>query len=134
MRNCWSAAALPVLRASACPSDLPGSSGFSLWPTTAWTPPLSELKRPEREVLVSTIRQRSEKGFALRHGFEHALAHGAEAVMVVDADSIVSRQRGGPVQSAFIPAVRVAQCRYEMFSTTDRSSTRLAALAFAAST
>jgi cellulose synthase/poly-beta-1,6-N-acetylglucosamine synthase-like glycosyltransferase len=72
------------------------------------------------------------KGFALRHGFEYALAHGAEAVMVVDADSIVSPNAVGAVLAAVGPGgyARVAQCRYEMQSTTDKSSTRLAALAF----
>ena len=70
------------------------------------------------------------KGFALRHGFEHALSHGADAVMVVDADSIVSPNTVSAVQSAFATGARVVQCRYEMFSTTERSSTRLAALAF----
>jgi len=72
------------------------------------------------------------KGFALRHGFEYALAHGAEAVMVVDADSIVSPNTVGAVLAAVGPGgyARVAQCRYEMESTTDKSSTRLAALAF----
>jgi len=72
------------------------------------------------------------KGFALRHGFEYALAHGAEAVMVVDADSIVSPNTVGAVLAAVGPGgyARVVQCRYEMESTTDKSSTRLAALAF----
>jgi cellulose synthase/poly-beta-1,6-N-acetylglucosamine synthase-like glycosyltransferase len=70
------------------------------------------------------------KGFALRHGFAHALAAGANAVMVVDADSIVSPNTVSAVQAAFAAGARVTQCRYEMESTTDRSSTRLAALAF----
>jgi cellulose synthase/poly-beta-1,6-N-acetylglucosamine synthase-like glycosyltransferase len=70
------------------------------------------------------------KGFALRHGFERALASGAGAVMVVDADSTVSLNSVGTVLSAFAAGARVVQCRYEMFSTTERSSTRLAALAF----
>jgi len=70
------------------------------------------------------------KGFALRYGFEHALATGARAVMVVDADSTVSSNAVGEVLSAFADGYRVLQCRYEMVSTTNRSSTRLAALAF----
>jgi cellulose synthase/poly-beta-1,6-N-acetylglucosamine synthase-like glycosyltransferase len=70
------------------------------------------------------------KGFALRHGFQHALAAGATAVMVVDADSTVSTNAIGVVRSAIAAGARVVQCRYEMFSTTERSSTRLAALAF----
>jgi len=81
------------------------------------------------EVLEYNDPTAKGKGFALRYGFEHALAQGASAVMVVDADSIVSANTVDAVQLAFASGARVVQCRYEMFSTTDRSSTRLAALA-----
>jgi cellulose synthase/poly-beta-1,6-N-acetylglucosamine synthase-like glycosyltransferase len=81
------------------------------------------------EVLVFNDPTAVGKGFALRHGFQKALDSGAEAVMVVDADSIVSLNAIGEVEAAFRDGARVLQCRYEMFSTTDRSSTRLAALA-----
>lgn len=82
------------------------------------------------EALVFNDPTASGKGFALRYGFEHALANGADAVMVVDADSTVSSNAVTAVLSAFASGARVVQCRYEMFSTTERSSTRLAALAF----
>jgi cellulose synthase/poly-beta-1,6-N-acetylglucosamine synthase-like glycosyltransferase len=82
------------------------------------------------EVLVYNDPAASGKGFALRHGFEHALAKGAEAVMVVDADSVVSANTVDAIRSAIASGARVAQCRYEMESTTTKSSTRLAALAF----
>jgi cellulose synthase/poly-beta-1,6-N-acetylglucosamine synthase-like glycosyltransferase len=82
------------------------------------------------EVLVYNDPTASGKGFALRHGFEHALSTGAGAVMVVDADSTVSPNTVAAVLSAFNSGAHVVQCRYEMFSTTDRSSTRLSALAF----
>jgi cellulose synthase/poly-beta-1,6-N-acetylglucosamine synthase-like glycosyltransferase len=82
------------------------------------------------EVLVYNDPDAKGKGFALRHGFAHALAAGADAVMVVDADSIVSANTVSAVHVAFAAGARVVQCRYEMESTTDRSSTRLAALAF----
>ena len=81
------------------------------------------------EVLVYNDPSAVGKGFALRHGFEFALAHGADAVMVVDADSVVSKNTIEAVQAAISNGTRVVQCRYEMQSTTDRSSTRLAALA-----
>src|SRR5271155_3144507 len=42
------------------------------------------------EVLVYNDPTAVGKGFALRHGFGHALSTGAGAVMVVDADSTVS--------------------------------------------
>jgi len=82
------------------------------------------------EVLVYNDATATGKGFALRRGFEHALSTGANAVMVVDADSVVTPNAVGSVISAFASGARVVQCRYEMFSTTDRASTRLAALAF----
>jgi cellulose synthase/poly-beta-1,6-N-acetylglucosamine synthase-like glycosyltransferase len=82
------------------------------------------------EVLVYNDPYAVGKGFALRHGFEYALSSGAGAVMIVDADSIVSLNAVSAVRAAFATGERVVQCRYEMESTTDRSSTRLAALAF----
>jgi cellulose synthase/poly-beta-1,6-N-acetylglucosamine synthase-like glycosyltransferase len=81
-------------------------------------------------VLVYNDPTATGKGFALRRGFEHALSTGADAVMVVDADSTVTPNAVGSVLSAIASGARVVQCRYEMFSTTDRASTRLAALAF----
>jgi cellulose synthase/poly-beta-1,6-N-acetylglucosamine synthase-like glycosyltransferase len=69
------------------------------------------------------------KGFALRYGFTQALAAGADAVMVVDADSVVSPNTVSEVRDAFEAGARVVQCRYAMESASERSSTRLAALA-----
>jgi cellulose synthase/poly-beta-1,6-N-acetylglucosamine synthase-like glycosyltransferase len=82
------------------------------------------------EVLVYNDPEAKGKGFALRYGFNYALSEGADAVMVVDADSIVTPNTVAAVLNAFAAGARVVQCRYEMESTTDRSSTRLAALAF----
>ena len=82
------------------------------------------------EALVYNDPAAKGKGFALRYGFEYALKSGADAVMVVDADSIVTPNTVSAVQDAFSAGARVVQCRYEMESTTERSSTRLAALAF----
>jgi hypothetical protein len=82
------------------------------------------------EALVYNDADARGKGFALRYGFTHALAAGADAVMVVDADSTVSPNAVSAVLAAFAAGARVAQCRYEMVSSTDRPNTRLAALAF----
>jgi cellulose synthase/poly-beta-1,6-N-acetylglucosamine synthase-like glycosyltransferase len=81
-------------------------------------------------VLVYNDPEAVGKGFALRYGFEHALGLGADAVMVVDSDSVVSLNTIPSVLSAFAAGARVVQCRYEMVSTTNKSSTRLAELAF----
>lgn len=82
------------------------------------------------EVLELNDPETAGKGFALRYGFEHALKAGASAVMVIDADSTVSSNTIPAVQAALAQGTRIAQCRYEMVSTTKSSSTRLAALAF----
>jgi cellulose synthase/poly-beta-1,6-N-acetylglucosamine synthase-like glycosyltransferase len=82
------------------------------------------------EVLVYNDPEAKGKGFALRHGFAHALATGADGVMVVDADSVVSSNTVAAVRAAFAAGARVAQCRYAMESRTEKSSTQLAALAF----
>jgi cellulose synthase/poly-beta-1,6-N-acetylglucosamine synthase-like glycosyltransferase len=82
------------------------------------------------DALVYNDATAKGKGFALRYGFKHALAQGAGAVMVVDADSTVSANTVAEVEQAFASGARIVQCRYEMFSTTEKSSTRLAALAF----
>lgn len=82
------------------------------------------------EVLEYNDSAAKGKGFALRYGFEHGIAAGASAVMVFDADSTCSPNAVREVRSAFASGARIVQCRYEMVSTTDRSSTRLAALAF----
>jgi cellulose synthase/poly-beta-1,6-N-acetylglucosamine synthase-like glycosyltransferase len=84
------------------------------------------------EVLVYNDLAAKGKGFALRHGFEHALGLGYDAVLVVDADSIVTPNTITVVRSALAAGARVVQCRYEMVSTTERSATRLSALAFRA--
>lgn len=82
------------------------------------------------EALVYDDPAARGKGFALRYGFEKALAAGAGAVMVVDADSTVTRNTVSAAHSAFAAGARAIQCRYEMVSATDRTNTRLAALAF----
>ena len=69
------------------------------------------------------------KGAALDHGFNHALAAGAEGVLVIDADSLAGPNLI-PVISARLAAGSAAlQCRYQVSNTTT-TRTRLAALAF----
>jgi cellulose synthase/poly-beta-1,6-N-acetylglucosamine synthase-like glycosyltransferase len=90
----------------------------------------AQAKMAGADVLVYNDPAAVGKGFALRHGFATALAQGAGAVMVVDADSTVSINTVSEVHRAFAEGKRVMQCRYQMESATDRSSTRLSALAF----
>ena len=59
-------------------------------------------------------REQRGKGAALRAGFAAALNSGANAVMVVDADSLVSANLIAATQAALEAAAEVTQCRYEM--------------------
>jgi len=70
------------------------------------------------------------KGYALVKGFELAFTeYGADAVMVVDADSTVSADLVGRVRERLSHA-QVLQCRYEAHSAGESSRMRLRALAF----
>ncbi len=82
------------------------------------------------EVLVYDDPQAAGKGFALLHGFEYVLASGANAVLVVDADSTVSENLIRVVSKALTSGADAVQCRYEMQSNPSRPVTRLTALAF----
>jgi cellulose synthase/poly-beta-1,6-N-acetylglucosamine synthase-like glycosyltransferase len=81
------------------------------------------------EVVVFNDPAARGKGFALSHGFCKALAGRSEAVLVIDADSIVSGNLIPSVQAALAEGAEAVQCRYEMDSSTEKPSSRLAALA-----
>ena len=70
------------------------------------------------------------KGAALTCGFEYAAAQGADAALVIDADSTVSSNLIGLVGEALANGAEAVQCRYEMESSSKRPATRLTALAF----
>ena len=89
-----------------------------------------EVKGNRAKVLEYNDPEARGKGFALRWGFAQALAAGADAVMVVDADSTVSANTIPVVLVAFAAGAHAVQCRYEMVSATGRANTELAALAF----
>jgi cellulose synthase/poly-beta-1,6-N-acetylglucosamine synthase-like glycosyltransferase len=86
------------------------------------------------DVLVYEDPGAKGKGHALRYGFEKALRDGAEAVLVVDADSTVSENLIPAVLDSFAEGAEAVQCRYEMRSATDKPKSRLASLAFRAFT
>lgn len=54
------------------------------------------------------------KGAALRHGFAAALRAGANAVLVVDADSTVSSNLIAATRAALEGGAEATQCRYEL--------------------
>jgi cellulose synthase/poly-beta-1,6-N-acetylglucosamine synthase-like glycosyltransferase len=88
-----------------------------------------QASRAGAEVLIYDDPAAKGKGFALRHGFERALAGQAKAILVVDADSIVSKNLVPAVQHLLANGAEAVQCRYEMESPTEKINARLAALA-----
>jgi cellulose synthase/poly-beta-1,6-N-acetylglucosamine synthase-like glycosyltransferase len=85
-----------------------------------------------RVVELKDPRQRG-KGAALRHGFAAALAAGANAVLVIDADSVVSANLMTATLAMLEEGAEATQCRYELelqASGSGRPLARLRALAF----
>lgn len=74
------------------------------------------------------------KGYALRIGFSRAIDEGAEAVLVVDADSVVSANLVPEVLRCLSEGASAVQCRYEMLCADQASRGRIATLAFRAFT
>ena len=89
-----------------------------------------EARQAGAEVLIYNDPAARGKGFALSHGFSHALAGGSQAVLVIDADSVVSKNLIHSVQATLAAGAEAVQCRYEMESSSEKPSSRLAALAF----
>jgi cellulose synthase/poly-beta-1,6-N-acetylglucosamine synthase-like glycosyltransferase len=81
------------------------------------------------EVLVYNDPTATGKGHVLRYGFEYAINKGADAVLVVDADSTVSSNLILNVFDTFASGAEVLQCRYEMHGSTERVKTELISLA-----
>ena len=82
------------------------------------------------EVVTYDDPQARGKGSALAFGFEYAASQGMDAVLVVDADSTVSRNLIGLVREALANGAEAVQCRYEMESSSKRPATQLTALGF----
>ncbi len=72
----------------------------------------------------------SGKGHALLAGFQAALSRGAEALVVVDADSVVSPGFGRIVQKSLSERVEALQCRYTVRNGGAHSRTMITALGF----
>jgi cellulose synthase/poly-beta-1,6-N-acetylglucosamine synthase-like glycosyltransferase len=82
------------------------------------------------ELLVYNDIGARGKGQALRHGINRAIEGGAEAVLVVDADSVVSPNLVPEVLQTLSQGAAAVQCRYEMLSADQSPRSRLASLAF----
>ena len=83
----------------------------------------------DAQVLIYDDPAARGKGFALSHGFAQALASEADAVLVIDADSVVSKNLVPAVERLLANGADALQCRYEMESATEKASGGLAALA-----
>jgi hypothetical protein len=70
------------------------------------------------------------KGCALSYGFAAALTGPSRAVLVIDADSVVSPGLIAAVRQKFLMGAQAVQCRYEVYQPEENSRTRLMALAF----
>jgi cellulose synthase/poly-beta-1,6-N-acetylglucosamine synthase-like glycosyltransferase len=81
------------------------------------------------EVLVYNDLNARGKGFALSYGFEDVFSQGADAALVIDADSVVSENLVDVVREAISRGASAVQCRYEMASPSGRAKAKLAALA-----
>ena len=78
---------------------------------------------------VLTLNGPGGKGLALDYGFKHVLAQGAEAVLVIDADSTVTSNLLDEVSAVFQAGAGAVQTRYQVANTDTNFRTRLAALA-----
>jgi cellulose synthase/poly-beta-1,6-N-acetylglucosamine synthase-like glycosyltransferase len=89
--------------------------------------------RAGAEVLELTAPGVRGKGAALREGFSAAIAMGANALLMVDADSVVSTNLIAATRTAMEAGAEATQCRYELAlpkGNSARSRARLRALAF----
>jgi cellulose synthase/poly-beta-1,6-N-acetylglucosamine synthase-like glycosyltransferase len=81
-------------------------------------------------VLVLDDPGQTGKGCALSYGFAALLAGASQAVLVVDADSVVDSELVATVQHRFLTGARALQCRYEVYNSQDSQRTKLMSLAF----
>jgi cellulose synthase/poly-beta-1,6-N-acetylglucosamine synthase-like glycosyltransferase len=89
-----------------------------------------EARASGAQVLELNDLSRNGKGYALQAGFERALAGGAQAVLVIDADSLVCSRLIPDVRSRMHNGAQALQCRYEVQNTDANWRTNLVALAF----
>lgn len=90
----------------------------------------AEAESAGAKVLVLNDPDRRGKGCALSYGFASALAGASQAVLVIDADSVVSPGLIAAVRKRFLTGAQAVQCRYEVYNAEENHRTRLMALAF----
>jgi len=92
----------------------------------------TEAEAAGARVLLLNDPGQAGKGSALRFGFAAALAGPSQAVLVIDADSVVSAGLIAAVRQRFLRGAQALQCRYEVNNPHDNQRTKLMTLAFQA--
>jgi cellulose synthase/poly-beta-1,6-N-acetylglucosamine synthase-like glycosyltransferase len=90
----------------------------------------AKAKAAGASVLLLDDPTRSGKGCALSEGFRAALAGDSQAVLVMDADSLMDANLIADVRRHLQAGARALQCRYEVNNSQDSARTRLVSLAF----
>jgi cellulose synthase/poly-beta-1,6-N-acetylglucosamine synthase-like glycosyltransferase len=90
----------------------------------------AKAKAAGASVLVLDDSTRSGKGYALSEGFRAALAGNSQAVLVMDADSLMDANLIAHVRRQLQAGARALQCRYEVNNSHDSARTKLMSLAF----
>jgi cellulose synthase/poly-beta-1,6-N-acetylglucosamine synthase-like glycosyltransferase len=90
----------------------------------------TEAEAAGAKVIVLNDPAQKGKGSALSYGFTAALAGYAEAVLVIDADSVIDAGLIAQVQKKLQAGAQALQCRYEVHNSQDNRRTELMALAF----
>jgi GT2 family glycosyltransferase len=92
----------------------------------------TEAEAAGARVLVLNDLEQKGKGCALSYGFAEALAGPSRAVLVIDADSVVSPGLIEAVRQRFLSGAQAVQCRYDVYNSEESDRTRLMTLAFQA--
>jgi cellulose synthase/poly-beta-1,6-N-acetylglucosamine synthase-like glycosyltransferase len=82
------------------------------------------------EILAVNDPTQRGKACALRSGFAHALAHGADAVVVVDADSVVSQNFLASMQAGLSRRDDAVQALYKVLPGAGKKQASLTSIAF----
>jgi hypothetical protein len=90
----------------------------------------AEAKAAGARVLELNDPDQLGKGCALSYGFSAAMAGNSQAVLVIDADSVVDPGLTATVRRRFMAGARALQCRYEVYNSNVNGRTRLMNLAF----
>jgi cellulose synthase/poly-beta-1,6-N-acetylglucosamine synthase-like glycosyltransferase len=90
----------------------------------------AEAEAAGARVMVLNDPDQKGKGSALSYGFDAALAGASRAVLVIDADSIVSPSLIAAVRRSFQAGAQAVQCGYEVLNSEENHRTRLMSLAF----